>query len=83
MLNILKTIATVSAISAGTVVGGLAVYLHLLHKDLYKEFPEIDRKILREAFNKTLVKAMKGDYDVNQLSDSEVETLFLHQVANI
>jgi hypothetical protein len=73
---------TIAAISAGTVVIGAALSLHKLHRELYKDFPELDRKIVRKAFRKTMVNAVLGDYPT-ELSDAEVEAIFLRQVARI
>jgi hypothetical protein len=74
-----KTVAVASASVA--VIGGI-VYVHGIHRSLYEDFPELNRKVVRKAFRKVCMNAMLGQYP-NQESDAEYRQLFLEEVAAI
>jgi len=70
---------TITAVSAGSVVAGLGLTLHILYRDLYKEFPNLDRKIIRKAYNKSLVNGVRGKYS----PDADPATVFLAEFEKV
>lgn len=74
--------------SAG-LVGFLAattvVRFHQYNQDLYGRFPDLDRKIVRKAYRKMMLRALRGTYTDEQLeTDESSDLVFLgvyHEIA--
>lgn len=81
MLNNRK-FAAASIVTAIAVLGA-GLTLRSYHKDLYGRFPDIDRKVVRQAYRKFVARAAKGQIDTDGLTDAEMDRLFLQEIAEI
>ena len=79
--------AKIGAVSAavGFATATAAVKLHKYHQDLYGRFPDVDRKIVRKAYRRMLLKALTGGYtdDLQSASDADMDVLFKVEVFNL
>jgi hypothetical protein len=82
-ITLKKAIAiSIAAVAVGSAMS--ALYIHILYRSLYKQYPDIDRKVVRAAFKKLVKSAVRGDYTGADFHlDSEVELEFLRTVADI
>lgn len=77
-------IGAVSAV-AGFAAASAAVKFRSYHQDLYGRFPDVDRKIVRKAFRRMLLKALTGQYtdDLQSASDADMDVLFKVEMFNL
>lgn len=73
-----KTVLIPSAV----VLTAFTVYWQKLHFDLYAAFPDIDRKIVRRAYNSLMWKSFAGKLpeDLQDYDDIQMMDLFLREV---
>lgn len=63
-------------------LGSMSFYLgfqwQTLLNDLYGRFPNHDRKVIRKAYRRMLIKSAAGKYpDLNDWTDEQMDQLFL------
>ena len=67
-------------IGAILLTGSAALALHGLHTQVRAEYPKIDPKIVRKAYNRVLYKAVSGQYSDLTMSEENIRALFLAEV---
>lgn len=77
-------IAIASIAVVGT-VAAVAKTSHDYNQDLYERFPDVDRKIVRQAYRRMMTKAITGHYqaDMQHWNDELMDTLFRVEVINL
>lgn len=74
----------IAILIVGAISASVAAQLHKYHQDLYARFPAIDRKIVRKAYRRFLLKAYSGRTgDLQDLTDEQMDVLFLAEVQNL
>lgn len=77
-----RKFAATSIVTAFAVIGA-ALPIRRIHKDLYVRFPDVDRKIIRQAYRHFLVRIAKGQIDVDGLDYDAMDKLLLEEVTEM
>ena len=68
---------------AGTAIAAVMT-TRSYNNDLYNRFPEYDRKIVRKAYRRLMLKSLSGKLDQAMLtSDDGMDMLFIAEVENL
>lgn len=72
----------VAAVSVTAIALSMNAYYKDL-KDLYNRFPNLDRKIIRKAYNKFMLDAIMQKTDVAYLDHRQMDLMFLTYITKV